>query len=117
MTTLFEKIIAGELPGDFVHSDDDVVAIRDINPVAPVHILVIPRKPIPTVNDLTADDEPLVGHMFTVARKLAHKEGIDASGYRLIFNCNSDGGQEVYHIHLHLIGGAPLGGMGSARRS
>lgn len=117
MTTLFEKIIAGELPGDFVHSDDQVVAIRDINPVAPVHILIIPRKPIPTVNDLTADDEPLIGHMFSVARSLAASEGIDASGYRTIFNCNSDGGQEVYHLHLHLIGGAPLSGMGAARSS
>ena len=114
MATLFEKIIAGELPGDFVHSDDHVVAIRDINPVAPVHILIIPRKPIATVNDLTEEDEPLVGHIFSVARTLARSEGIAETGYRLVFNCNSDGGQEVYHIHLHLIGGAPLSGMGAA---
>ncbi len=115
MTTLFEKIIAGELPGDFVHSDEHIVAIRDINPVAPVHILLIPRKPIPTVNDLTAQDEPLVGHMFSVARQLASAEGIADDGYRLIFNCNEHGGQEVYHLHLHLIGGARLSGMGAAR--
>lgn len=115
MTTLFEKIIAGDLPGDFVHRDEHCVAIRDINPVAPVHLLIIPRKPIPTVNDLTDADEPLVGHLFSVARRLAKSEGVDASGYRLIFNCNDDGGQEVYHLHLHLIGGAPLSGMGRAR--
>lgn len=112
--TLFEKIIAGELPGDFVHKDDQVVAIRDINPIAPVHLLIIPRKPVPTVNDLDVEDEPLVGHMFSVARQLAKSEGVDESGYRLVFNCNRDGGQEVYHLHLHLIGGAPLAGMGRA---
>ena len=113
MTTLFEKIIAGELPGDFVHSDDTMIAIRDINPVAPVHILLIPRKLIPTVNDLTEEDEPLIGHMFSVARRLAAAEGIAADGYRLIFNCNTHGGQEVYHLHLHLIGGAQLSGIGA----
>lgn len=111
MTTLFEKIIAGELPADFVHSDDLVVAIRDINPAAPTHVLIIPRKPIPTINDLTDEDVPLVGHMFTVARDIAKAEGIADDGYRLIFNCNRDGGQEVYHLHLHLIGGKPLGRM------
>ena len=76
MPTLFEKIIAGEIPGDFVYSDDRVVAIRDINPCAPLHLLIIPRKPIPTVNDLTVEDEPLVGHMFSVARRLAHEHGV-----------------------------------------
>ena len=117
MTTLFEKIIAGELPGDFVHSDDQVVAIRDINPVAPIHILIIPRKPVPTVNELTVEDEPLVGHMFSVARRLARDAGIAQDGFRLIFNCNEHGGQEVYHLHLHLIGGAQLSGMGTARQA
>ncbi len=115
MTTLFEKIIAGELPGDFVHSDEHIVAIRDINPVAPVHILLIPRKPIPTVNDLTDEDDALVAHLFRVARRLAKSEGIAHDGYRLIFNCNEHGGQEVYHLHLHLIGGTRLSGMGAAR--
>ncbi|MFK8015978.1 MAG: histidine triad nucleotide-binding protein [Gammaproteobacteria bacterium] len=115
MTTLFEKIIAGELPGDFVHSDERVVAIRDINPIAPVHILIIPRKPIPTINDLTVDDEPLMGHLFSVARRIARTEGVAEDGYRLVFNCNANGGQEVYHLHLHLIGGAKLSGMGAAR--
>lgn len=115
MTTLFEKIINGEIPGQFVHSDEHVVAIRDINPSAPVHILVIPRKPIPTVNDLTVEDEPLVGHMFTVARRLARDEGIAEDGYRLVFNCNAHGGQEVYHLHLHLIGGTALSAMAKPR--
>jgi histidine triad (HIT) family protein len=115
MTTLFEKIIGGEIPADFVHSDDQVIAIRDINPCAPVHILVIPRKPIPTVNDLGIEDEPLVGHMFTVARRLARAESIAEDGYRLVFNCNAYGGQEVYHLHLHLIGGAPLSAMAAPR--
>ncbi|MEM6640503.1 MAG: histidine triad nucleotide-binding protein [Pseudomonadota bacterium] len=115
MPTLFEKIIAGDLPGEFVHRDENCVAIRDIHPVAPVHVLVIPRKPIPTVNDLTDDDEPLVGHLFSVARRLAASEGIADDGYRLVFNCNAHGGQEVYHLHLHLIGGAPLAGMAPVR--
>ena len=115
MTTLFEKIIAGEIAGDFVHQDEQVVAIRDINPVAPVHILVIPRKPIPTVNDITPDDAPLIGHMFRVAGQLAASEGIAEDGYRTIFNCNRHGGQEVYHLHLHLLGGRPLGPMLSPR--
>jgi len=117
MTTLFEKIIAGELPGDFVYSDEQVVAIRDINPVAPVHVLIIPRKPIPTTNDLTVEDEPLMGHIFSVARRIARDEGIAQDGYRLVFNCNENGGQEVYHLHLHLIGGAKLSGMGAVRTS
>jgi len=110
--TLFEKIIAGEIPGDFVYKDEQVVAFRDINPVAPTHILIVPRKPIPTVNDISDEDAPLIGHMFLVARDLAKKEGIAEGGYRTIFNCNSDGGQEVYHIHLHLVGGRKLGNAG-----
>lgn len=110
--TLFEKIIAGDIPGDFVHKDDQVVAFRDINPVAPTHILIVPRKPIPTVNDIADDDAPLIGHMFLIARDLAKKEGIAEGGYRTIFNCNDDGGQEVYHLHLHLIGGRRLGSTG-----
>ena len=111
MPTLFEKIIAGDIPGDFVHRDDRVVAIRDINPAAPVHILIIPRKPIATINDLEPEDEPLIGHMFSVAKTIAASEGIADDGYRLMFNCNRHGGQEVYHIHLHLLGGRPLGPM------
>lgn len=111
MTTLFEKIISGDIPGDIVYSDDLVVAFRDIGPKAPIHILVVPRKPIPTVNDVTEDDEMALGRLFTVARRLARDEGIADDGYRLIVNCNSDGGQEVFHLHMHLLGGRPLGPM------
>ena len=111
MATLFEKIIAGDLPADFVYRDDQVVAFRDINPAAPVHVLIVPVKPIPTANDIDASDAGLVGHMFVVAGKIAAAEGIAEDGYRLIINCNEHGGQEVYHLHLHLLGGRPLGGM------
>jgi len=111
MPTLFEKIIAGELPAAIVHKDDRVTAFRDIRPVAPTHILIVPTKPIPTANDVADDDEALLGHMLIVARDLAKAEGIAANGYRLIINCNAHGGQEVYHLHLHLIGGRPLGPM------
>lgn len=111
MTTLFEKIIAGELPADIVYQDERVTAFRDIQPRAPVHILIVPNKAIATVNDIADEDESLVGHLLIVARRLAAKEGIAADGYRLIINCNRHGGQEVYHLHLHLVGGAPLGPM------
>ncbi len=111
MPTLFEKIIAGELPAAIVHQDDRVTAFRDIRPLAPTHILVVPNKPIPTVNDIADGDEALIGRMVIVARDLARKEGIADNGYRLIVNCNAHGGQEVYHLHVHLIGGRPLGPM------
>src|SRR5690606_8468028 len=111
MATLFEKIIAGELPADIVYKDERVTAFRDIHPKAPTHILIVPNKVIPTANDVADEDESLIGHLFTVARDLAHQEGIARNGYRLIINCNSDGGQEVYHLHLHLIGGKRLGAM------
>ncbi|MBM4225013.1 MAG: HIT domain-containing protein, partial [Gammaproteobacteria bacterium] len=93
------------------HQDDRVTAFRDIHPRAPVHILIVPNKPIPTANDIEDSDEALVGHMFIVARDLAKREGIAENGYRLIINCNTHGGQEVYHLHVHLVGGAPLGPM------
>jgi histidine triad (HIT) family protein len=111
MPTLFEKIIAGELPAAIVHKDERVTAFRDIRPAAPTHILIVPNKPIPTANDIQDGDEALIGHLFTVARDLARKEGIAENGYRLIVNCNAHGGQEVYHLHLHLLGGRPLGPM------
>lgn len=111
MTTLFEKIIAGEIPADIVYRDDDVTAFRDINPKAPTHILIVPNKVIPTANDIGEDDEALVGRLFSVAARLARQEGIAEKGYRLIINCNEHGGQEVFHLHLHLIGGKPLGPM------
>jgi histidine triad (HIT) family protein len=109
--TIFSKIIRKEIPADVVYQDDLVTAFRDINPRAPSHILIIPNKLIPTVNEIEEEDELVMGRMFTVARKLAKEEGIDEDGYRLIVNCNSHGGQEVYHIHMHLVGGRPLGPM------
>ncbi|KLN66405.1 MULTISPECIES: purine nucleoside phosphoramidase [Vibrio] len=109
--TIFSKIIRKEIPADIVYQDDLVTAFRDINPRAPSHILIIPNQLIPTVNDIEKEDEIVMGRMFTVARKLAKEEGIDEDGYRLIMNCNSHGGQEVYHIHMHLLGGRPLGPM------
>jgi histidine triad (HIT) family protein len=111
MPTLFEKIIAGEIPATIVFKDDRVTAFRDISPQAPVHVLIVPNKPIPTVNEVSDDDERTLGHMFIVARDLAQREGIAADGFRLIINCNKHGGQVVYHLHMHLLGGAPLGPM------
>ncbi|NGP53303.1 histidine triad nucleotide-binding protein [Thioalkalivibrio sp. XN8] len=111
MPTLFEKIIAGELPADFVYRDDRVVAFRDIHPQAPVHVLVIPVKPIPTADDIEDGDAELIGRMFCVARDIARQEGLAEDGYRLIINCKQHGGQEVDHLHLHLVGGRPLGRM------
>lgn len=109
MPTLFEKIIAGELPADIVYRDSRVIAFADIRPAAPVHLLIVPLKPIPTTDDIEDDDESLIGHMVIVARDLARQRGIAKSGYRLIVNCNPDSGQEVYHLHLHLLGGRALG--------
>jgi histidine triad (HIT) family protein len=111
MATLFEKIIAGEIPATIVHMDDRVTAFRDIGPQAPVHVLIVPNKPIPTVNDVSDEDERTLGHMFIVARDIARAEGIAENGFRLIVNCNKHGGQVVYHLHMHLVGGAPLGPM------
>ncbi|MCY4525261.1 MAG: HIT domain-containing protein [Anaerolineaceae bacterium] len=116
MSTIFAKIIAREVPSDMLFQDDQVTAFRDISPVAPTHILIVPNREIPTANDISADDEQLLGHMLVVAGQLAAQEGIDAEGYRLIINCNEHGGQEVYHLHLHLLGGRPLGPM-LARRA
>lgn len=111
MTTIFAKIIAGEIPGDIVYQDELVTAFRDINPQAPTHILIVPNKVIPTVNDLTADDEKTAGRMLLAAKKIAEKEGIAEDGYRLIINCGKHGHQEVFHVHMHLVGGRPLGPM------
>ena len=111
MTTLFAKIVSGEIPGDIVYQDELVTAFRDINPQAPTHILIVPNKVIPTVNDITSEDEQAVGRMMLVAGQLAKQEGIAENGYRLMINCNDHGGQEVYHLHMHLLGGRPLGPM------
>ncbi|HHH39757.1 MAG TPA: histidine triad nucleotide-binding protein [Sedimenticola sp.] len=105
---LFCKMAAGEIKPDVVYEDDEVLAFRDINPQAPVHILIIPKRHIPTLNDIAADDAALVGRLFLVARDLARQEGVDEAGYRTLFNCNRHGGQEVFHIHLHLLGGRQM---------
>jgi histidine triad (HIT) family protein len=109
MPSLFSKIIAGEIPASIVHEDDEIVAFRDINPQAPQHVLIVPRREIATINDLSAADAALVGRMVLVAQRLAREFGIAESGYRLVMNCNRDGGQTVDHIHIHLLGGRPMG--------
>ena len=109
--TIFSKIIRREIPSDIVYQDDLVTAFRDINPQAPVHVLIVPNKLIPTANDVTPEDERMLGRMFTAAAKIAAQEGIAADGYRLLVNCNSHGGQEVYHLHMHILGGRRLGPM------
>lgn len=103
--TIFSKIIKREIPADIVYEDSDVLAFRDVNPQAPTHILIIPKKPVPTVNDLQEADAVLVGKMFLTAKKLAIENGLAEDGYRLVINCNTRGGQTVYHLHLHLLGG------------
>jgi histidine triad (HIT) family protein len=111
MSTIFSRIIAGEIPAEIVYRDGLVTAFRDINPQAPIHILIVPNKAIATVNDLTEEDELVAGRLLLVAKKLADQEGIAADGYRLMINCNQHGGQEVFHLHMHLLGGRPLGPM------
>ncbi|WMQ73669.1 MAG: Purine nucleoside phosphoramidase [Sodalis sp.] len=107
--TIFSKIIRREIPADILYQDSLVTAFRDISPKAPSHILIVTNLLIPTVNDVTVDHEVALGRLFTVAAKIAQQESIDADGYRLIVNCNRHGGQEVYHLHMHLLGGRPLG--------
>jgi len=109
--TIFSKIIRQEIPTPLLYQDELVTAFRDISPQAQTHILIVPNKLIPTVNDVEQEDELTLGRMITVAKRLAKEEGIDENGYRLIMNCNNHGGQEVYHIHMHLVGGQPLGRM------
>jgi histidine triad (HIT) family protein len=106
--TIFGKIIKGEIPCDKVYEDEHLLAFRDINPQAPCHILIIPKHEIPTTDDLTDDDADITGRMVVAASKIARDEGIAKSGYRMVFNCRDHGGQEVYHIHLHLLGGRPM---------
>ncbi len=103
---LFCKMVSGEIQTDVVYEDDNVLAFRDINPKAPVHILIIPKKHLPTLNDL--DDPVLSGHLLQTAVQLAKAEGLAENGYRTVFNCNKQGGQEVYHLHMHLLGGRQM---------
>jgi len=109
--TIFSKIIKHELPADIVYEDDAVMAFRDIHPQAPVHVLVIPKVEIATVNDVKPEQAELVGKMVLAAQKIAADEGIAEDGFRLVFNCNRHGCQEVFHLHLHLIGGRQLRGI------
>ncbi|AVQ86075.1 purine nucleoside phosphoramidase [Plesiomonas shigelloides subsp. oncorhynchi] len=107
--TIFSKIIRREIPSDVVYQDELVTAFRDISPQAPTHILIVPNHLIPTTNDVQAQDELALGRMITAAAKIAAAEGIAEDGYRLVMNCNRHAGQEVFHIHMHLLGGRPLG--------
>jgi len=108
MATLFEKIIAREIPADIVFEDEHVLAFRDINPQAPVHVLFIPKRPVPTLNDLGPGDEAVVGRLAMAAAAWAKAQGFAEKGYRIVMNCNADGGQTVFHIHLHLLAGRAM---------
>ena len=106
--SIFEMILDKELESEIIYEDEDIFSIKDINPIAPVHLFIIPKKRINTMNDVSEEDTLLIGKMVKVAKNLAKEYEINESGYRLIFNTNDDGGQTVYHIHLHLIGGEKL---------
>ena len=108
MSTIFSKIIQKEIPAKIVYEDADVLAFEDISPQAPVHILIIPKKEIPTLNHLQEEDAALMGKLFLAAQKIAKEQGFAEKGYRTVFNCNEDGGQTVDHIHLHLLAGRSL---------
>lgn len=105
--TLFERIIEGEIPGDIVHEDEHCVAFKDINPGAPVHVLLVPRKPMPRLQDGTTEDQALLGHLMLTAPKIAAQLGV-GDAFRLVVNNGADAGQSVFHLHLHIIGGRPL---------
>jgi histidine triad (HIT) family protein len=105
---LFCKIAGGEIPVELVYEDDDVVAFRDINPQAPLHTLVVPRRHIPTLNDLQPEDAELVGCMYLAAQRVAADAGVAEAGYRTVFNCNAQAGQTVFHLHLHVLGGRAM---------
>ncbi len=108
MSCLFCRIIAGEIPGKFLYQDDRLVVLQDINPQAPLHALVVPRTHIASLNELAADDDGLVGEMVRRAAAVAREHGVADRGYRTVFNCNSEAGQTVFHIHLHVLGGRPM---------
>ena len=105
---LFCKMGSGVIPCDKVYENEYLLAFRDIDPKAPTHILIIPKKHITTLNEINENDQDLLGELLLTAKKIAKDEGIDTSGYRTVFNCNSDGGQTVFHIHMHLLGGRPM---------
>jgi len=105
---LFCKIISGDIPGDFIHRDDKCVVVRDINPQAPTHVLVIPREHMESLDDASAGDEQLLGHLLRVAARIANQEGLGDSGYRTVINTGAGAGQSVFHIHVHVLGGRGL---------
>ena len=107
--TLFTKIINRKIPADIIYEDELCLAFNDINPQAPVHFLIIPKRQIATINDLQEGDQALVGHLFLAAKKIAQEKGFAEEGYRTVMNCNSSAGQTVFHIHLHVLAGKPLG--------
>jgi histidine triad (HIT) family protein len=109
--TIFGRIVRGEIEADVVYQDDLVTAFRDVNPRAPTHILIVPNEPVATVADVEERHEAALGRMFTVARRIAEEEGIAETGFRLIVNTRVHAGQEVYHLHMHVLGGRPLGPM------
>ncbi|MBU6153956.1 MAG: histidine triad nucleotide-binding protein [Bdellovibrionales bacterium] len=108
MPTLFTKIINREIPAKIVFETDSVIAFQDIHPQAPHHVLIVPKKEIPTINDLDRESAPLIGELFLAAKELAAKLGVSESGYRVVMNCNKDGGQTVFHLHLHFLAGRAL---------
>lgn len=110
--TIFSRIIDGEIPSQFVYQDEHAIAIRDINPAAPVHVLVIPRKPISSLAELEPEDQEIAGHLLRVVRLVAEQEGIAQTGYRVVINTGREGGQTVPHLHLHVLGGRQLTGHG-----
>jgi histidine triad (HIT) family protein len=107
---IFCKIIRGEIPSRIIYEDEHVIAFHDINPLTPIHILLIPRLHIPSFNDILPENKELMGHMAWVCKEIAKQNGIDEKGYRIVFNCGEHGGQEVYHLHAHILGGRFLGG-------
>ena len=113
MTTIFHKIINREIPADIVFEDEHVIAFRDIAPQAPVHVLFVPKESFATLNDVPADRPEVVGRLAIAAARYAKAQGFDEDGYRIVMNCNGDGGQTVFQIHLHLLAGAPLGRFGT----
>ena len=112
--TIFHKIMRREIPADVVYEDADVIAFRDIAPQAPVHVLFVPKVDFATLNDVPEDDAVVIGRLATAAARYAKLEGFAEDGYRIVMNCNADGGQTVFQIHLHLLAGAPLGRFGTA---
>ncbi|HAG90944.1 MAG TPA: histidine triad nucleotide-binding protein [Bdellovibrionales bacterium] len=109
MASLFTKILKGEIPGEIVHEDELCFALKDIDPKAPVHLLIIPKKEIQSIAHSEKEDQATLGHLFLVAKKLAHGLGLDSEGYRLVTNIGENGGQSVPHLHVHLLGGRPMG--------